>query len=107
MNVQIDFEKIKGKIKPMHAVGQPPFLGGFTNLDFSPIALLKDAHIPYSRLHDVGGPFGGNRFVDIPNIFRDFDADETNPELEFRFCSKCNGNHEYCSNHLFTHEHIK
>ena len=30
--------------------------------------------------------------------------DET---LEFRFCSKCNGNHEYCQNHLFTHEHIK
>ena len=27
--------------------------------------------------------------------------------LEFRFCSKCNGNYEYCSDHLFTHEHIK
>ncbi len=34
-------------------------------------------------------------------------TDETNPELEFRFCSKCNGNYEYCSDHLFTHEHIK
>ncbi len=34
-------------------------------------------------------------------------TDETNPELEFRFCSKCNGNYEYCSNHLFTHEHVK
>lgn len=31
----------------------------------------------------------------------------TNPELEFRFCSKCNGNYEYCSDHLFTHQHIK
>ncbi|MBQ6463139.1 MAG: hypothetical protein IJJ59_07430 [Pseudobutyrivibrio sp.] len=30
----------------------------------------------------------------------------TNPELEFRFCSKCNGNYEYCSDHLFTHTHI-
>ena len=30
----------------------------------------------------------------------------TNPELEFRFCSKCNGNYEYCQDHLFTHEHI-
>ncbi len=29
----------------------------------------------------------------------------TNPELEFRFCSKCNGNYEYCSDHLFTHTH--
>lgn len=34
-------------------------------------------------------------------------TEETNPELEFRFCSKCNGNYEYCSDHLFTHEHIK
>lgn len=31
----------------------------------------------------------------------------TNPELEFRFCSKCNGNYEYCNDHLFTHEHAK
>lgn len=30
-----------------------------------------------------------------------------NPELEFRFCSKCEGNFEYCSDHLFTHEHVK
>ncbi len=27
--------------------------------------------------------------------------------LEFRFCSKCEGNHEYCQDHLFTHQHIK
>ena len=26
-------------------------------------------------------------------------------ELEFRFCSKCTGNYEYCQDHLFTHEH--
>jgi len=29
------------------------------------------------------------------------------PDLEFRFCSKCNGNYEYCSDHLYTHEHVK
>lgn len=27
------------------------------------------------------------------------------PTLEFRYCSKCNGNYEYCQDHLFTHEH--
>ncbi len=27
--------------------------------------------------------------------------------LEFRYCSKCNGNYEYCQDHLFTHEHVK
>lgn len=30
--------------------------------------------------------------------------DET---LEFRYCSKCEGNYEYCSQHLFTHQHVK
>ena len=39
-----------GNIKPMHAVGQPPFLG----IDFSYIKYLQEANIPYSRLHDVG-----------------------------------------------------
>lgn len=34
-------------------------------------------------------------------------TDEDDPTLEFRFCSKCNGNYEYCQNHLFTHTHVK
>ncbi len=34
-------------------------------------------------------------------------TDEEYPNLEFRFCSKCNGNYEYCQDHLFTHEHVK
>ncbi|WP_026504287.1 hypothetical protein [Butyrivibrio sp. NC3005] len=29
------------------------------------------------------------------------------PNAEFRFCSKCNGNYEYCQDHLFTHVHVK
>lgn len=29
------------------------------------------------------------------------------PNLEFRYCSKCNGAYEYCQDHLFTHEHVK
>ena len=32
---------------------------------------------------------------------------EEYPDLEFRFCSKCNGNYEYCSEHLFTHKHVE
>ena len=84
--VQVNFDHTVGRIKPMHAVGQPPFVGGFCKLDFTPMQILADAHIPYSRLHDVGGPFGGNRYVDIPNIFRDFDADENDPaSYDFAF----------------------
>lgn len=30
----------------------------------------------------------------------------SNPELSFRFCSKCAGNYEYCEDHLFTHQHV-
>ena len=29
------------------------------------------------------------------------------PNLEFRFCSRCNGNYEYCQDHLFTHTHVE
>lgn len=29
------------------------------------------------------------------------------PTLEFRYCSKCNGNYEYCQDHLFTHIHVQ
>lgn len=32
-------------------------------------------------------------------------TEEDDPALEFRFCSKCNGNYEYCQYHLFTHQH--
>lgn len=28
-------------------------------------------------------------------------------QLEFRFCSKCEGSYEYCQEHLYTHQHIK
>lgn len=34
-------------------------------------------------------------------------TEQDNPDLEFRFCSKCEGNYEYCQEHLFTHEHVK
>lgn len=33
-------------------------------------------------------------------------TDETDPEMTFRFCSKCDGNYEYCQDHLFTHRHV-
>lgn len=27
-------------------------------------------------------------------------------ELEFRYCSKCQGSYEYCQDHLYTHQHV-
>jgi hypothetical protein len=34
-------------------------------------------------------------------------TEEDGEDMIFRYCSKCEGNYEYCQDHLFTHEHIK
>lgn len=33
-------------------------------------------------------------------------TEKTNPDLEFRYCSKCEGGLEYCMEHLYTHRHV-
>ena len=34
-------------------------------------------------------------------------TDVTNPELEFRYCSRCNGYYCYCEEHISNHSHIE
>ena len=34
-------------------------------------------------------------------------TDEGNPDMEFRYCSKCNGYHCYCMDHINNHTHIQ
>lgn len=34
-------------------------------------------------------------------------TDESNPELEFRYCSRCRGYHCYCEDHITNHAHIE
>ena len=80
--VVIDFEKAIGPVKPVNGVGQPPMIGALGS--WSMMHYLKEASIPYSRLHDVGGWLGGGLYVDIPNLFPDFDADE-NDQDSYRF----------------------
>ncbi len=81
--MKIDFSQAFGKIKPMHAVNNPPLAHG---ANFQHFHYLKEAGIPFVRLHDTGGTYGGHVFVDIPNIFRDFDADENDPaSYDFAF----------------------
>ena len=80
--IHVDFSKNVKPMKPMHGGGQPPMVGASGQY----FHYMTEAGIPYSRLHDVGGIFGGNRFVDVPNIFRDFDADENDPaNYDFTF----------------------
>ena len=33
-------------------------------------------------------------------------TDASNPELEFRYCSRCAGYHCFCQDHIFQHEHF-
>ena len=85
--LSVDFGTAVGPVKPVHGVGQPPLAGGPGN--YWMIPYLKHAGVPFSRLHDVGGAYGGSVYVDIPNVFPDFDADETLPEnYAFEFTDK-------------------
>lgn len=79
--MNVDFSRLSGKIKPMNAVNNGPTRGGvrgetpfFTN--------YKSAKIPYARLHDSAffTGYGGDMSVDVHRIFRNFDADENNPD---------------------------
>ena len=77
--ISIDFRKTTGKVKPVHSVCCAPY-----GINFGPDQqhiqkLFTEANIPYCRLHDCCFVYGGTYFVDIPNIFRDFDADENDP----------------------------
>ena len=77
MKVQIDFANKVGKMLPVHGVNNGPVTYDFMRdaTDF-----FKRAAIPYSRLHDTEGSYGSGEFVDIPAVFKNFDADPENPE---------------------------
>ncbi len=34
-------------------------------------------------------------------------TEEDDPDLEFRYCSKCRGHYEYCMEHLRDHQHVE
>ena len=89
VRVKVDLARETGCVKPVNGVGQPPFVGIG---DFPMFKYLKDAGVPFSRLHDVGGMYGRGIFVDIPNLFRNFEADETDPaNYDFAFTDKLIG----------------
>ena len=70
MKIQANLHTAVGRIKSVHGVGQPPIC----NASFAMFHYLTEAGIPFSRLHDVGGAYGEFRWVDVPNIFRDFNG---------------------------------
>lgn len=78
--ITVDFAKNTGVIKPLHGVNNSPIALR------RPPAGFKAAGIPYTRLHDTSGAWGGTHYVDVNNIFPDFDADPDDPEsYDFAF----------------------
>ncbi len=80
--VKIDFTKISGPIKPLHGVNnapEPDCEAGYRDK-------LGQAGVPFVRLHDMGGHYAAARYVDIANVFPDFDRDPEDPaSYDFAF----------------------
>ena len=78
--VAVDFSACSGVIKPLHGVNNAPVRPNGNQDEF------RAADIPYVRTHDTAYMWGGSHYVDIPNVFPNFDADETDPEsYDFAF----------------------
>ena len=75
MAIIIDFAQNVGKIKDLNCVNCAPYVVSSGNNQEKIIQTFTELDIPYSRLHDCCGRYGGTYYVDVPNIFRDFDAD--------------------------------
>ena len=77
--------------------------------------MFRNAAPPFGKAGTGRGRAGGsrtgrssgsaNRVIHRCAICGRTQAD--NPDLEFRYCSKCEGGQEYCQDHLFTHVHVK
>ncbi len=81
--INIDFTVAKGKVKQLHCINNAPML----LWDKTPVQpSLGDLGSPYCRFHDAGGAWGAYHYVDIPNVFPNFDADENDPaSYDFAF----------------------
>jgi hypothetical protein len=78
--VKIDFSKINGKIKAMHAVNNGPVVAGKDQTRGNQ-EYYRAAKIPYARTHDAAffSGYGGEHTVDVHAIFPNFDADVNDP----------------------------
>ena len=82
--ISIDFTAPTGPVKQLNGVNNCPMRLKGGKRQGQPE--LHDIGVPYCRLHDTAGAWGGTHYVDIPNIFPDFDADENDPaSYDFAF----------------------
>ena len=85
--VRVDFGTACGEIKPLHGVNGSPMRHETVDKVYDQSQTeLAAAGVPYCRLHDVAGRYGLHHYVDIPNVFPNFDADENDPaSYDFAF----------------------
>ena len=78
--VNVNFNQVIGKIKPMHAVNNGPIKSGYEQ-HRSNFEEFKAAKIPFVRNHDASfcAAYGGEHTVDVHAIFPNFDADPYDP----------------------------
>ena len=81
--VTVDFGTETGAVRPLNGVNnQPVRLNGDQQWE------LHNANVPLMRTHDTFGMWSG-KYVDIPNVFPDFDADENDPaNYDFAFTDR-------------------
>ncbi|MBP5270925.1 MAG: hypothetical protein ILO42_08210, partial [Clostridia bacterium] len=77
MFIKADFSSPVGPMRPVHGVNNGPRTDDFL---MDATDLFREIGIPYSRLHDTEGSYGCGEFVDIPAVFKCFDADPSDPE---------------------------
>ncbi len=75
--IDISFNNIVGKMKPMHSVNNGPVYNPRQRGGISNIKAYQRAGIPYARNHDASlyYPYGGEHIVDVHAVFPDFSRD--------------------------------
>ena len=78
--VNIDYSKVTGNIKVMHAVNNGPVVAGKDQTRGNELS-YRAARIPYARVHDAAffAGYGGEHTIDVHAIFPDFNADVNDP----------------------------
>ena len=78
------------KVKAERGFRKKPTPKKTGSMPFSGTQPKKESHTAYTHRCTVCGK-----------------TDVTNPELEFRYCSRCNGYFCYCQDHINNHTHIE
>ncbi len=77
--ISVDNNRILGRIKPVHSMIGVPSTSVRSEIKWhlNYLSHIQEIGMPYCRFNGIGGAYGSMTFVDVSNIFRNFDADET------------------------------